>query len=98
MKIASDKQIQRLHIYGDSKTIIDWATGRNNIRASHLQNILKVIRALQPTFEAVLFNHIYREFNIEVDALSKQALEIQPRIIEGEIVTRGANTLFLSPI
>ena len=71
MKLGSDKQIQRLHFYGDSKTVIDWAKGRNNIRAPHLQNLLKEIRALQPTFEEILFNHIYREFNTDADALSK---------------------------
>ena len=76
MKIAKDKQITRLHIYGDSKSVIDWATRNNNIRAPHLYNLLKAIRALQPAFGAVLFNHIHREHNTEADTLSKQALPI----------------------
>ena len=87
-----------MHIYEDSKSIIDWATGKNNIRSPHLHNLSKEIRALQPTFEVVLFNHIYREYNTEVDTLSKQALAIQPGIIEGEVVAGDATTLFYSPI
>ena len=59
LKIAKDKQLTRLHIYGDSKSVIDWASRKNNIRAPHLQNLLKAIRALQPAFEVVLFKHIY---------------------------------------
>ena len=46
MKIPSDKHIQSFHIYGDSKTVIDWETQRNNIRDPHLKNLLKAIRAL----------------------------------------------------
>ena len=70
LKLAKDKQIAKLHIYGDSKTVIKWAQGKNNIRAPHLQNFLKAIRSLQSSFEVILFNHIYREFNAEVDMLS----------------------------
>ena len=98
MKIANEKQLNRLHIYGDSKTVIDWATGKNYIRDPHLKNLLKAIRALQPNFDAFHFNHIYREYNMEADTLSKQALAIQPRIREGEIATRSTITQFYSPI
>ena len=31
LKIAKDKQIDKLNIYGDPKTVIEWAQGRNNI-------------------------------------------------------------------
>ena len=61
MKIAVDKQLKKVHIYGDSKIVIDWETGKNDIRAPHLQNLLREIRALQPSFEEVHFEHIYRE-------------------------------------
>ena len=98
MKIANDKELKRLHIYGDSKTVIDWATGKNYIRAPHLQNLLKAIRALQPNFDAFHFNHIYREYNMEADTLSKQALAIQLGIIEGEIASGSIVTQFYSPI
>ena len=98
MKIANDKQLKRLHIYGDSKIVIDWETRKKNIIAPHLQNLLKEIRALQPNFDAVNFNHIYREYNMEADTLSKQALAIQPGTIKGEVSKGDATTLFYSPI
>ena len=87
-----------MNIYGDSKTMIEWAQARSNIRAPHLQNFLRAILSLQPSFETIHFNHVYREFNTEVDTLSKQALTIQPGIIEGEISEEGESLLFYNPL
>ena len=81
MKIAKDKHITRLHIYGDSKYVIDWETGKNIIRAPDLHNLLKEICALQPTFKKVLFKQIHREHKTEADTLSKKELAIQTWII-----------------
>ena len=83
LKIAKDKQIAKLNIHGDSKTMIEWAQERNNIRAPHLQNLLRAIQSMQPFFASLKFNHVYREFNTKADTLSKQDLAIQPGIIEG---------------
>ena len=98
LKIAKDKQIAKLNIYGDSKTVIEWAQGRNNIRSPHMQNLLRAIRSLQPSFEAIHFKHIYREFNTEADTLSKMALAIQPGIIEGEVSGEGEVVMFYIPL
>ena len=49
--------------------MIDWVNGKNIIREFHLHNMLKAFDALQPTFEAVYFNHIYRKHNTEADTL-----------------------------
>ena len=98
MKIANDKHIKRVHIYGDSKTVIDWATCKIDIRAPHLQTLLREIRALHLSFEEVHFKYIYTEYNMEVNSLSKQALAIQSGIIEGEIATSSAITHFFSTI
>ena len=87
-----------LNIYGDSNTVIEWAQGRNNIGAPCLQNLLRSIWSLQPSFEATLFNHIYREYNREADSLSKQVLAIQPGIIEGEFSREGDSFMFLIPL
>ena len=94
LKIAKDKQIDKLNIYGDSKTVIEWAQIRNNIIAPHLQNLLRAIRSLHPSFETIQFNHIYREFNIEADTLSKMALAIQLGITEGEVSGEGEVIVF----
>ena len=94
LKIAKDKQIANLNIYGDSKTMIEWEKDRNNIRAPHLQTILRVIRSMQPFFASLKFNHVYKEYNTKADILSKKALAIQPAIIEGEIFDEGDSVMF----
>ena len=98
LKLAKDKQISRSHIYGDSKSVIDWEISKNNIRALHLHNLLNSIHALQPSFEVVSFKHIYREHNSEADTLSKLALAIHPGIIEGEITINREVSLFYTKI
>ena len=94
LKIEKDKQISKLNKHGDSKTVIEWAKERNNIRAPRLQNLLRTIWMMLPSFEALNFNHVYREFNSEADILSKQALAIQPGVIEGEIFDEGVSIMF----
>ena len=98
LMIAKDKQIAKLSIHGDSTTVIEWTQERNNIQAPHVQNMLRVIRSMQTFFASLKFNHIYREFNTEADTLSKQALAIQPAIIEGEILEEGDSVLFHIPL
>ena len=36
MKVAYSNQIQDIQIFGDSKVVIDWANGRNNIQVPYL--------------------------------------------------------------
>ena len=71
---------------------------KNTIRSPHMQNYLKAICALQPSFEVVNFSHIYREFNTNVDILSKEALAIQPGILKGKVVGEGDTFLFYNPL
>ena len=98
LNIAKDKQIYKLNIHGDSKTVIEWAQERNTIRAPHLQNMLRTIRSMLPCFAALNFNHVYREYNLEADILSKQALAIQPGVIKGEIFDEGDSIMFHIPL
>ena len=98
LKIANDKQLKRVHIYGNSKVVIDWEIGKNDIRSPHIKNQLREIRDIQPSFEEVHFKYIYREYNMEADTLSKEALAIQLGIIEGEIAIGVEITLFFSPL
>ena len=49
---------------------------------------------MMPSFEALNFNHVYREFNSEADILAKQDLTIQPGLIEGEILDEGVSMMF----
>ena len=98
LKIAKDKQIAKLNMHRDSKIVIEWAQERNNIQAPHLQNLLRTIRSMLPFFASLNFNYVYREYNTEADTLSKQALAIQPGIIEGEIFDEGDSIMFHIPL
>ena len=84
LKIVKDKQVLILHVYNDSKLLIDWEKGKSIIIEPHLQHKLNEIPSLRSSFELVSFSHIYRELNSEADMLSKLALAIQPRVIEVE--------------
>ena len=63
LKMEKDKQISKLNIHGDTKTVIEWAQERNTIRAPHLQNLLRTIRSMLSCFAALNFDHVYREYN-----------------------------------
>ena len=84
LKVAKISPIQEIQIYGDSKVAVDWANEKNTIRAPHL---LAKIQTLKTSFRRISFGHIYRELNMEADALSKQALAYQPSLMETEEVS-----------
>ena len=71
LKVEKGTHIQEIHIYGDSKVVIDWANEKSTIRAPHLQHLLAKIQTLKLKFRWISFDHVYREFNMEADDLSK---------------------------
>ena len=73
--------------------MIDWANEKNTIRAPHLQDLLAEIQTLKLSFRWISFGHVYRELNMEVDALSKQALSYQPGLMETEEVSDGISAV-----
>ena len=62
--------------------VIDWANGKLQIKAPHLQHLLRVIKEQKTAFETISFTHIYWELNTEVDKLSKVALALHPGLME----------------
>ena len=61
---------------GDSKVIIDWALEKHMIHVIDLKHWMNRVKALKAQFRVLQFQHIYREFNIEADVLSKRAMGI----------------------
>ena len=92
LKVARSTQIQDIQIFGDSIVVVDWANGKNIIRAPHLQHLLAEIQTLKSMFKRISFAHIYRELNAEVYSLSKQALAYQLGLMETEEVAEGIST------
>jgi len=73
LHFALGHNCMHIHIYGDSKIIIDWF---NNITIFHthtLSNILDEINILKAQFIDISCHHIYREHNSSADQLSKEA-------------------------
>jgi ribonuclease HI len=75
------KKVKRLQLVGDSKIIIDWFSHENNLHVVSLQPWMTKIRLLSEKFQQLKAQHIYREFNKEVDQLSKQALQLEEGVI-----------------
>jgi hypothetical protein len=60
-----------------SKIIIDWFSHENNLQVVSLQPWMTKIRVLSKKFQQLKAQHIYREYNKEVDQLSKQAMQLE---------------------
>ena len=98
LKVAKSAQIQEIQIYGDSKVVIDWANEKSTIRALHLEHLLEEIQTLKLSFRRISCGHVYRELNMEADALSKQALAYQPGLMETEEVSDGISAFHYETI
>jgi ribonuclease HI len=64
------------HVLGDSKIVIDWINQSNKLQVTSLLGWKTKIRELIAHFMDIKFTHIYREENMEADALSKLALQV----------------------
>jgi hypothetical protein len=59
---------------GDSKVIIDWINQKGQLHAVNIEGWKLKTKELA-TFQDINFQHIYRDYNKEVDFLSKRALK-----------------------
>jgi len=70
------KQVSCLQLVGDSKVIVDYFSFKNNLQVITLQPWMSRIHQLSENFQTLQIQHIYREFNKEIDHLSKQDLHL----------------------
>jgi ribonuclease HI len=77
LETAKEKNLSKLQVFGDSKLVIDWARGINNIQNPRLASLLRDIKLTFRDFEWLSFQHILRELNTKADELSKEALQLQ---------------------
>jgi ribonuclease HI len=77
LETAKEKNLSKLQVFGDSKLVIDWARGINNIQNPRLASLLRDIKLTFRDFEWISFQHILRELNTKADELSKEALQLQ---------------------
>ena len=62
--------------FGDLKVLIDWVNLRciGNLSPQHIRSEITEVKAF---FDDITFASIYREFNSQVDRLSREALLMQ---------------------
>jgi hypothetical protein len=63
-----------IRVMGDSRVIIDWLSKKGRLQVSSLVGWKNRILILIMNFQNISFHHVHRQFNIEADLLSKQAL------------------------
>jgi hypothetical protein len=91
---ARYKNVTRLYLVGDSKIIIDWFSNDGNFQLISLQYWMGKIRILSESFQHLKDQHIYREYNQDVDQLSKDALQLKEDGIYFAKVTKGQSNTF----
>lgn len=66
--------ISSVHIYGDSKVVIDYVRGKAIICKSSLQGWLQQITTIWSSLQHSSIQHISKDFNTEADGLSKKGI------------------------
>ncbi|WP_369124434.1 reverse transcriptase-like protein, partial [Actinobacillus pleuropneumoniae] len=73
-----EKNYRVLQLFRDSKIVYDWLNGSTGYPSFSLRHILYDTLRLITHFIFFTCNHIYREWNIIVDRLSKEAVLLEP--------------------
>ena len=73
--VAYHLEIPCIHVYGDSRIIIDGISGKSNLQGQHLKGWIDRTQYILSKFQDFMMNHIYREHNMHADILSKTGLE-----------------------
>ena len=92
---SHEKQFNIGLVLGDSKTIVDWDNMQHQILSLNLTHWMNKARCIIDLFPETTIKHIYGEYNIEVDALSKKAIVDQTtcifyeELLKGTVVDKG---------
>lgn len=73
--------MNNIQIVGDSRLIMDWFTNNCHLQVLNLERWKINICKLQETFHEIMIQCVYRDFNTQVDSLSKEALCMDPRVL-----------------
>ena len=81
-----------VHIHGDSSAIINWFNRRSLLSSLTLDGWCQNIRDLESSFLQRDACHVYREYNVMVDGLSKEALSMALGLLHYSEFTEGECT------
>jgi len=68
---SREKFPKTIHVYGDSKTLIDGAQYFTSYDPLDLRGLMIHAKSLIRSFQVFCIQHVYRESNTTVDSLSK---------------------------
>ena len=74
LRICIKHNIKNLHVYGDSKLVIQQVLGNWKVKNKTLLPIYNEIQRLKLQFTMIKFEHVYRDFNKRADELANEAL------------------------
>jgi len=92
--------IHDIRVFGDSRVVIDWINGKADIHSIILQHWCSRIQVLVSHFSVTCFQHVYREFNMEADRLSKRGLGCTmgtlyyEEFLGATVINHGAHRIF----
>ena len=84
-----------INIRGDSYAVVNWFNGQATRSTLELDGWCQLIRDLQSFFIHLHTAHVYREYNVKADSLSKEALHLASgslhfmEFTEGECIGMG---------
>jgi ribonuclease HI len=73
--------ITKIQVMGDSKVIIDLMNQKDNLHAIDIEGWKRRTKVMITNFQEISFHHIFRDFNKEVDRISKQGLQDKKGIL-----------------
>jgi hypothetical protein len=74
LKLALDKDISEIQVFGDPKLVIEWMNGSYRIENITMGPLLDQVMVAAAHFDEISFTHVKRRFNFVVDDLSKEAV------------------------
>ena len=74
--VAFHLQLSSIHIYSDSKFIIDGINGKCRMQGQHLSEWIERVLHILSKFQSFSLQQIFREKNMRADLLSKKGLEV----------------------
>ena len=73
---AVQKEIETIHVYGDSQLIIKQMNGEYTVKSPLLVPLYQEVKMLEPYFVSISYEHIYRIENTRADELANLAIPL----------------------
>ena len=91
--------VDHFQALGDSQVVINWVKGKTGLKTLELPHWLDSIVLQKKVFSWITFDHVYKDFNQEVDDLSKLDFGDMDSIIHYSfnldgVVTEAGNLVF----